>query len=499
MKEINQLDEKVTLDVNDVFPIDSIEGATKQVTFSNLQKSIGKLPFVVVGTTGDCDYICYGASDDAVIQTAIDNMISVGGGTIYVKPGTYHLSSNLLIVGNDITIRGAGTATQFVLDDEVNRECIVVGDAVTSCNRVNFYDFALDGNGENQTADDPAYALGTRNLIRYRSDSQNCYGGVVQGIYAHDSKQNGISLESQSYITVRDCICKDNGQHGIWWENGSQVNIINNYTEHNTLGGIKAYSVSGGTIEGNISKSELNASFIGLTCKAVTWANNISYRPGWTADATSAAYGFYLTACDYCTVIGNSVYGSQGHGMQLYNMKKTTVSHNTFRLNGQKTDNTYSDIYITNGGGATTVSDCNICNNTFDNTPVTYYENTAKYNIDFVQTSTHVNNIVSENNFGDPATAKIHNPTDNKISNNDGWVTENSGLATVANGQTSIVVTHGLSVTPTADDIMVTPTNTMGNAAKYYIGTFTATQFTITVNTDPGASTAQFAWKAIVL
>lgn len=82
---------------------------------------------------------------------------------------------------------------------------------------------------------------------------------------------------------------------------------------------------------------------------------------------------------------------------------------------------------------------------------------------------------------------------------NIGYVTENSGTATVANGATTVVVNHGLSVTPTADDITVTPTNSMGNATKFYIGTFTSTQFTITVNADPGATTATFAWKAIVL
>jgi len=89
--------------------------------------------------------------------------------------------------------------------------------------------------------------------------------------------------------------------------------------------------------------------------------------------------------------------------------------------------------------------------------------------------------------------------TNTKIRNNQDFVTENSGLATIPSGSTSIIIAHGLSVTPTSDNIMVTPTNSLGSAAKYYIGSITATTFTITVDADPGATTATFAWKASLM
>jgi hypothetical protein len=73
-----------------------------------------------------------------------------------------------------------------------------------------------------------------------------------------------------------------------------------------------------------------------------------------------------------------------------------------------------------------------------------------------------------------------------------------NGTATVANGATTAVVTHGLSVTPVLKDLSVTPTNNMGNATKFWISTPTSTQFTINVNTDPGATTATFVWTASI-
>ena len=103
--------------------------------------------------------------------------------------------------------------------------------------------------------------------------------------------------------------------------------------------------------------------------------------------------------------------------------------------------------------------------------------------------------VATDNNFtaniADAGTATI-------IRNNDGFVTENSGTATLVNGQTSIAVTHGLAVTPAAGDIMVTPIEAWGAAANFFIDTYTSTQFTIKVDADP-TQDVDFAWKAVVL
>jgi hypothetical protein len=75
-------------------------------------------------------------------------------------------------------------------------------------------------------------------------------------------------------------------------------------------------------------------------------------------------------------------------------------------------------------------------------------------------------------------------------------VTFNKGSATVADTTTSIAVNHGLSVTPVAQDITLTPTNNLGNASHFWVSTITSTQFTINVDSDPGATTATFGWRA---
>lgn len=77
-------------------------------------------------------------------------------------------------------------------------------------------------------------------------------------------------------------------------------------------------------------------------------------------------------------------------------------------------------------------------------------------------------------------------------------LTINSGTATVANGNTTVAVTHGLARTPTAKDISVTPT-LWSNASKFWITAVGATTFTINVDADPGAGTATFVWQANIL
>jgi hypothetical protein len=95
--------------------------------------------------------------------------------------------------------------------------------------------------------------------------------------------------------------------------------------------------------------------------------------------------------------------------------------------------------------------------------------------------------------------AIVNNGSGNTFRNVQGYVTENKGTATVANGTTSVNVTHGLAVTPAAKDIVVTPTNNLGSATKFWTSSFTTTTFTINVNADPGATTATFAWSCQVL
>lgn len=73
--------------------------------------------------------------------------------------------------------------------------------------------------------------------------------------------------------------------------------------------------------------------------------------------------------------------------------------------------------------------------------------------------------------------------------------TYTTGSSSVANGTTSIAVTHGSALTPTASQITITPTNNPTNdPGNWYVDTITSTQFTVHTRADPGASGFAFNW-----
>lgn len=78
---------------------------------------------------------------------------------------------------------------------------------------------------------------------------------------------------------------------------------------------------------------------------------------------------------------------------------------------------------------------------------------------------------------------------------NHGYITENGGPATIANGTTSIALNHGLAFTPATGDIMVAPIVAWGNMTQFYVGNYTSTQFTIYADQDPGQD-VHFTWWA---
>jgi hypothetical protein len=75
-----------------------------------------------------------------------------------------------------------------------------------------------------------------------------------------------------------------------------------------------------------------------------------------------------------------------------------------------------------------------------------------------------------------------------------GFLTNNSGTATITAATTSVVVTHGLSATPAAANISVTPTNNEAHG-NLYITTITSTQFTINCTSAP-TNNLTLSWAA---
>jgi len=86
--------------------------------------------------------------------------------------------------------------------------------------------------------------------------------------------------------------------------------------------------------------------------------------------------------------------------------------------------------------------------------------------------------------------------TNTSLDNIGNYVIKNSGSDTIANGTTSKVVAHGLSVTPSAEHFtIIGKENPTADVGTIWVDTIGAANFTVNVENDPGASDWDFGWK----
>ena len=218
-------------------------------------------------------------------------------------------------------------------------------------------------------------------------------------------------------------------------------------------------------------------------------------------------YGIDVYSSDYCSFSGNVVVSSAGgfytngnHGTFINNYIKSNKKHGII-ISG--THYSIHNNYVIDNNTDDDAIRCGIyINNQYNN----ILNNNIYLTVSAVghQYGIYVDgdNCIFKNNdirqSGKSSNFYQTGVTTIVLQNNVGYVTENSGTATLVNGNTSIAVTHGLNVTPAAGDIIVTPIEAWGNMTQFYIDTYTATQFTIHADLNPGQD-VDFAWKAIVL
>jgi len=305
---------------------------------------------------------------------------------------------------------------------------------------------------------------------------------AADNIYVYGGERGGIALEGGAL--ARGCALTNffidaPGHMGLWVYQMEEVTISNGFirgggthqhgedsqqavvideSNHVTLSGVHVYNVTGD-----------------VAAKQMT--------------------GFDLRKSNDVTLNGCSANLSLRRSVRLRGSEYCVISDCHFTDSGQETDNTYSDISLeTQDGIPSTYNRVHGCN--FRNTTVVR----TKYGIQEADADQD-HNIYHDNYFdGNQRTKAIYVAGANsRAYRNKGYVTESNGTATVPNGSTYVEVTHGLSATPNAKDISVTPTNGLGNASKFWISDVGVSTFRINVNTSPGATTATFAWHAEML
>ena len=492
------------------------------------------------------DFICNETNAATIIDTAVDLAAASGGGRIMLMAGTY--TGRFYIDQPNIVLEGQGMYnTVLRLPNGVNVEAqtlTIVADNVTVRN------LEVDGNRDNQTI---------AGIVSY-SDGIAGYGDhiTIEHCYVHDTMSHGIIFWE---VSTGSCDGAPNAVRGTrGWNRCNKVlfnsvenvgnptyisysidsafhtkffEVIGNHVkgDGSWSGGIGYHGGRNDIIANNIIRNAVGGGI------SINEANNIVVSGNTIDDfvGTSAAIYVYYKSKNII-ITGNSIHNSSAKGIHVLgtaidpitsvlitdNIVDTTAepgmiyqyaSFVNMQSNMLKDAGTYGlrltnvdDGFIQNniiksfatGGGGFGISVGTSNRTSISNNRVRDPGTGGGYGI-HIETAA-LDCMVFENYVSGASIDNIHldAPANVMCRNNKGWITENSGTATLVSGTTSIAVTHGLDVTPSASDIMVTAMESLGSASYHYIDAYTSTTFNVTVNVDP-TQDVDFAWSAIVL
>ena len=415
---------------------------------------------------------------NADASTIINNGISaLSSGKIVIKAGVYNLTAPILINKDNISLEGAGGGTAQVAGRIDAGATILQSSLAIDLIQVTGTGFATD----------MVVGVNIRNMrLRGSNDSNG---------------KSGIWLQYVD-LSIIDSVFIDNCDWGIkyqqCWMNeikgGSIVNcnrgisVYGTSTEINIIGVDISICQTGIYLEGHAMGTIIGCNVVqndyGIYLLDCAYANRIIGN-----NIAGGNYGIYLTSSGggstYGTIINaNAIFDMYMNGITLYkNTVESVITNNNIWDCDRGNTGTYDGIII----GENAACSRNIVSNN-------QFSDNDRYDVNVVNGTA---NSVKNNYFGaGHIAALVDAGTNTIINNNQGYITESSGTATILNATTSIAFAHGLSATPIASWFSITFTENPTNPTGNWWLTCNATHAVLNVAADPGASNLDFSWNA---
>lgn len=392
----------------------------------------GKTGQVVFGGVNNVGGVS-GTNASAVIQSAINALPN--GGKIFIKAGTYLLSNQLYIEKDNIALEGEGAST-VLKQTTAGKHGLVINSENVFRQRIRIANLVLDGNYPNTSSTNGIEAL--------------CFESTFENIIVRNWGNVGINIKYTSAFS-----CGDN-------------RLINIIAHNNRWEGILIQSNDNYVIQANCYNNDIGLHQKGrgglLAVNVHCWGNN---RGAVVEDSSNNI--FVNLECE----------DNNGNGLEIKainsDVARTLVTNGWFFKNN-KGNTSARDVKIWQSGSYT-VTYTTISNSFFqkagdyDNYGI--YEDTS--GVDYT--------LISGCQFMGLSNPVYLQGLHSKVENNIGFITKNSGTATIPSSQTSVTVNHGLAGTPTV--ITVTPRDNVG---AVWVSARNSTSFTITCGTAPSSN-----------
>lgn len=328
------------------------------------------------------DYICDGTDDNVQIQAAIDAVATAGGGTVFIKKGTYVIGAGIFTdVGQDnVHIIGEGMGATILQA----KAALPTSNAILSLNEsyCSVRNLTIDGNKTNQTTqnhiglglnhfynssitDISAIEVEIKNINRNASNGMGIYGGdgsnfTISNCYVHDCEGIGVYMEDVDYAFVADTRSKSNTLQGFNLSGGTNNKFSNCVALSNTLDGftnggstrheyLDCYAASNGDNGFEISSG--NTKVVGCVSYAntghgITFAGSSCVLSG--CRITDNVKNGLFVSTGNISITGNVFLNNKKHGIEISGGDNNVVTGNSIRVfEGLDTDNTYSGILLT--------------------------------------------------------------------------------------------------------------------------------------------------------
>ena len=416
-------------------------------------------------------------SDFAVLMERIVSSDS----KIALHDGTFLLTSQWDVANiHNCVLEGSGAATYLSLDDGVDDDLLLIYE----CSNIALRNMRLDGNKAGQA--------GT--IYTVRVDSSNRV--TVENVIVED----GLT-DNMAFINSNRIFCRN-----IWSTAAANVGVIFDTNCHTIeLDGLMswdeptAFEVHSSQTSVDHVKAVGDTSWVGAVRNG--YNNTVSHVTS-AAPVNGILVDTLASNCDLDHIILNGVTGdygivmrAQGNigdcqliGSDAVGSVGVLVEADTVKIHDSIIKHFQSGITTNNDYTTITNNTCTLC---------TTYGVTLNVGVNYalVHGNELRGNTIHGLAFGGGGAGC-------RMWNNEGYQTERSGTDTIANGTTSKVVTYsatGFDYVPAAEHIRIigleTPTTDVGTIS---ISDITATQFTVNVKSDPGASNWDFGWQIIV-
>ena len=543
----------------DAFPAwDSVSQTLRQITVESLRERVNIFDYLTEAEWTDVTTRAGLVDVRARIQTRIDALEIAGGGTLYLPPGLYMISSAIVLPSKVFLLGGGSSNTKIKLVNAANTNILWTKDfaALTGTNKwllsegvpygFGFDGITFDGNRANQAVAGgvaiygkgytvgfdvkvvEAKGIGFYSECAYKG-GQTVEGdmpeGIIGKVQVYKSGLEGFVYRGPHDQPIHDVSVSQAGQDGAYdgvaFE--GKINLYNGATY--VTGSIHAYACTGR----------------GITLRTHVLANQLTGencdRDGIVLEAPGETAG--MIGGIFATIDLAEAYGNDNNDTGLYWGVRVSGSSNKITclrvaVSGQQAGGVYNagnfsliqgtiigsnavsnGIGFRNGGGYCSADivvqnfnaagDIGLQTDTaaYCRIAATLFEcSTAWKNAGVSSRSTY--NIASFSTTGTEFTqAGSFAATDSfdvKLHGATGDLLSryNGAETAILNGNTALTVTHNGFITPKASDITITLTGDWRNAGvarSWWISAITATQFTITTDVAAPVGGLPFSWE----